>query len=162
MGELAEDSDTDFTLVLTMLHKRVATIRFTRIYAIDTFVFVTGLAQPIPQWLSIFRPFRMTLWIVTIVSVLLAGLAAFGFTRFHPLPERRFTISLSILNTYGAMCENAQSRVPSHSTAAKVSIGSVYAGNDAFQREVYCGTAYLLAEVCCGTAYLTFGRCIAV
>ncbi|XP_043206292.1 glutamate receptor ionotropic, kainate 4-like [Amphibalanus amphitrite] len=123
MGELAEDSETDFTLVLTMLHKRVATIRFTRIYAIDTFVFVTGLAQPIPQWLSIFRPFRMTLWIVTIVSVLLAGMAAFGFTRFHPLPERRFTISLSILNTYGAMCENAQSRVPSHSTAAKTFLG---------------------------------------
>ena len=58
MGELAADNDTDFTLVLTMLHNRAGDIRYTRIYAIDTFVFVTGLAQPVPQWLSIFRPFR--------------------------------------------------------------------------------------------------------
>ena len=58
MEELVADNDTDFTLVLTMLHSRVNAVRFTRIYAIDTFVFVTGLAQPIPQWLSIFRPFK--------------------------------------------------------------------------------------------------------
>ena len=58
IGELVADNGTDFTVVLTMLYNRVNAIRFTRIYAIDTFVFVTGLAKPIPQWLSIFRPFK--------------------------------------------------------------------------------------------------------
>ena len=58
IGELTKDDEADFTVVVTMLYNRIKVIRFTRIYAIDTFVFVTNLAQPIPQWLSIFRPFR--------------------------------------------------------------------------------------------------------
>ena len=58
VGELAKDSDVDFTVCVTVLYNRINFVRFTRIYAIDTFVFVTNLAQPIPQWLSIFRPFR--------------------------------------------------------------------------------------------------------
>ena len=58
VGELTADNGTDFTLVLTMLYNRIGVVRYTRIYAMDTFVFVTGLAQPIPQWLSIFRPFK--------------------------------------------------------------------------------------------------------
>ena len=58
IGDIAADNFTDFTLVVSMLHNRVHIMRFTRIYAIDTYVFVTGLAKPIPQWLSIFRPFK--------------------------------------------------------------------------------------------------------
>ena len=63
----------------------------------------------------------VALWIITILSVALAGLMAFAFIRLHPRPETSFTVGLSMLTTYGAMCENPQSRLPINSHAAKVS-----------------------------------------
>ncbi|XP_037091207.1 glutamate receptor ionotropic, kainate 5-like [Pollicipes pollicipes] len=119
LGELINGT-ADFSLVLTQNYARSGVIRFIRIYAIDPFVFVTSPAQPLPQWLSIFRPFETPLWLVTIASTVISGCLAFMFTRLHPQPERRFSLGLSIFNSYGAMCENAQHRLPANSIAAQV------------------------------------------
>ena len=59
IGELAaDDGIADLSATLTILYSRIGVIRFSRSYAIDKFVFVTDLAHPLPQWLSIFRPFK--------------------------------------------------------------------------------------------------------
>ncbi|XP_037091208.1 glutamate receptor ionotropic, kainate 5-like [Pollicipes pollicipes] len=122
LGELINGT-ADFSLVLTQNYARSGVIRFIRIYAIDPFVFVTSPAQPLPQWLSIFRPFETPLWLVTIASTVISGCLAFMFTRLHPQPERRFSLGLSIFNSYGAMCENAQHRLPANSIAAQTFLG---------------------------------------
>ncbi|XP_066961643.1 ionotropic receptor 21a-like isoform X2 [Macrobrachium rosenbergii] len=61
----------DFSLCLSVTQERRRSVDFTRVYFMDPLSFVTAKNRPQPPWLKLITPFTDSVWILTVILVVL-------------------------------------------------------------------------------------------
>ncbi|XP_063600694.1 probable glutamate receptor [Penaeus indicus] len=97
----------DFSLDLTPTDDRAQVIEFSRVYITEPMIIVSAKPRPLPNYLSLVRPFPVMIWVLLILSVVGNGVMMWLLQRGSASHNsgNSLQISFALLYSWGAVVE---------------------------------------------------------
>ncbi|XP_063605587.1 glutamate receptor ionotropic, delta-2-like [Penaeus indicus] len=109
----------DFSMMLSWMEPRLPVVDYSRIYASEPLVMVTSKPKPLSQAFALVRPFAGSLWFVTFVSTVVAGLVLWLLQLWWSKMSggKKLEFGDATLMTWGILLEDPPENIPRNVTA---------------------------------------------
>ncbi|KAK3856461.1 hypothetical protein Pcinc_037222 [Petrolisthes cinctipes] len=110
--------DADVCLDLTVAPKRASVIQFAGAYIDESAVFLTTKPRPLPEYLSLVRPFTWEVWLVVVVSIVVWGVSVWLLLKVWPqaLGGRVLDLKSALFYSLGIILEDPPLLPPNNPT----------------------------------------------
>ncbi|KAK4301577.1 hypothetical protein Pmani_026355 [Petrolisthes manimaculis] len=115
-GLLIEEAD--FCLDLTVTPQRYPVIQFTGAYVDQSVALLTTKPRPLPEYLSLIRPFEWEVWLAVVAITAVWGTSLWLFQKVWPLAlgGKTFSFNSAIFYSWGVMLEDPPADPPNNLT----------------------------------------------
>ncbi|KAK4293413.1 hypothetical protein Pmani_033891 [Petrolisthes manimaculis] len=110
--------DADVCLDLTVAPKRASVIQFAGAYIDESVVFLTNKPRPLPEYLSLVRPFTWEVWLVVVASIVVWGVSVWLVLKVWPqaLGGRVLDLKSALFYSLGIILEDPPLLPPNNPT----------------------------------------------
>ncbi|XP_071518154.1 uncharacterized protein [Panulirus ornatus] len=128
----------DFSMMLSWLETRLPVLDYSTIYASEPLVMITSKPLPLSQAFALVRPFSVQLWLVTVVSTMVATVVLWALQKAWAWAWAGYALSLdqAMMLTWAILLEDPPPRLPRNITAQlselQEQLELVLAGHHAF------------------------------
>ncbi|XP_071546567.1 uncharacterized protein [Panulirus ornatus] len=118
VGEL-QHHQGDLALDLTVTSQRATVVDFTRIYIDEPVAILSSKPRPLPEYLSLIRPFEGKLWVILLVSIVVWGMTLWLLQKAWSWASggRGLNLSSALFYSWGAMLQDPPNKPPRNVTA---------------------------------------------
>ncbi|KAG7171101.1 glutamate [NMDA] receptor subunit 1-like [Homarus americanus] len=118
VGEL-QHQQADFSLDLTVTPQRAAVVQYCRVYIDESVIIMSSKPRPLPEYLSLIRPFTGELWLILLVSIFVWGATLWLLQKVWSWASggRSFTLSSALFYSWGIILEDPPADPPNNITA---------------------------------------------
>ncbi|XP_045599635.2 probable glutamate receptor [Procambarus clarkii] len=123
VGDL-QSQRADFSLDLTLIPQRVAVIEFCRVYIDESVVIISSKPRPLPEYLSLVRPFEGELWLTLLASICVWGVTQWLLQKAWARVSggSSLTLGAALMYSWGAILGYPPPHLP-HNITGKVMVG---------------------------------------
>ncbi|XP_071518153.1 ionotropic receptor 21a-like isoform X1 [Panulirus ornatus] len=109
----------DFSMMLSWLETRLPVLDYSTIYASEPLVMITSKPLPLSQAFALVRPFSVQLWLVTVVSTMVATVVLWALQKAWAWAWAGYALSLdqAMMLTWAILLEDPPPRLPRNITA---------------------------------------------
>ncbi|XP_071546566.1 uncharacterized protein [Panulirus ornatus] len=118
VGDL-QHQQADFSMDLTLTPKRAEVVEYCRVYIDESVVILSSKPRPLPEFMSLIRPFEEMLWLLLLVSIVGWGTTLWLLQKAWSWVSggRGLNLSSSLFYSWGIMLEDPPNDPPKNITA---------------------------------------------
>ncbi|KAG7156374.1 Glutamate receptor ionotropic, delta-1-like 7, partial [Homarus americanus] len=118
VGDLQYEK-ADFSLDLTVTTERASVVHFCRVYIDESVIILSLKPQPLPEYLSLIRPFVGELWLILLVGIFMWGVTLWLLQKVWSWASggRSFTLTSALFYSWGVILEDPPADPPNNITA---------------------------------------------
>ncbi|XP_076053589.1 glutamate receptor U1-like [Oratosquilla oratoria] len=94
--------EADFSMDISITYDRGVHVDFTRGYTMDPLVVIMSKPKPLPQWLSLVRPYQPLVWLCFLTALVAAGPSYWALQRVSVI-DKPSSLSHACFTMYAAM-----------------------------------------------------------